>query len=250
MLQLNLPAALLRALKGPAISIVVACLIEPQRHLAIPDLQALTGYSPNTIRDGLNTLSELGLIQRAKNRYQLTDRMQQIMLPPPSEQQDTDRDQARILRGQNPRRQNPRGQNLDPPTVSAQKLRGAPQNLSQSQYCGCTDPDSQPGKPTPDTLAQPAQKSSATYRSLVDAGVYSHVARALAADPWITAERVEAWLQDLRDQNRRRPGTVRSVPAVLAANLKAHHDPPCQPEEPENDRRRYTSGRYAEYILS
>jgi hypothetical protein len=235
MFQLNIPATLLRALKGPAISIVVACLIEPERRLAAPELQALTGYSPNTIRAGLNTLSELGLIHRVRGRYQLTDKMQQLMLPLPATQTDIGSDQV---------------QNLSPAPLPAQELRHGRQKLRDSEYCSCPEPDSLPSTLTPDQLAQPAQEMSATGQSLVAVGVYPHVARELAADPWITAERVDAWLRDLREQNRKRPGTIRSVPAVLAANLKAHLEPPSHPSPPDNDRRRFTSGPYADWILS
>ena len=57
-------------------------------------------------------------------------------------------------------------------------------------------------------------------------GVHPGRVERLARDPWVTADRVEAWWVDLVRQEREEPGRIRSKSAVLAANLEAHYDPP------------------------
>jgi hypothetical protein len=79
---------------------------------------------------------------------------------------------------------------------------------------------------------------------LVAAGTFTDVAARLAADPWVTAERIEGWIDALRADP-----AIRNLPACLAANLAAHREPPPTAEEcEERNGRRYIDGPYAEYI--
>ena len=70
------------------------------------------------------------------------------------------------------------------------------------------------------------------------------VASRLAADPWVTEERIRRSIAGLRAD-----ATVIKLDAVLAANLAAHREPPPTAEEcEERNGRRYIDGPYAEYI--
>lgn len=63
----------------------------------------------------------------------------------------------------------------------------------------------------------------------------------LVADPWVTLARVTRWRELLEGD-----ATVKSVGAVLAANLRAHREPPSP--RPSDDTRRFIQGRYAEFV--
>lgn len=76
--------------------------------------------------------------------------------------------------------------------------------------------------------------------ALVEAGVFPDVAPELAADPWVTPDRVERWRAALERNER-----IKSVGAVLTDNLRHHREPPG----PKQDRRRYVDGQYADYIV-
>jgi hypothetical protein len=78
---------------------------------------------------------------------------------------------------------------------------------------------------------------------LVSAGVFGDIAARLAADPWTTAERINAWTAALaRDKG------VRNLGACLNSNLTAHREPPPDPDDDRQARRRFISGKYAHLI--
>ena len=79
------------------------------------------------------------------------------------------------------------------------------------------------------------------FERLQGLGVHPARAAALAGDAWITVDRVERWVRDLRKQG----GRIRSLPAVLGANLEAHWEPPGQKELAPED---FVSGEFAEYV--
>jgi hypothetical protein len=91
---------------------------------------------------------------------------------------------------------------------------------------------------------QQQQQQQQRQQMLLDAGVWPDVAPRLAADPWVTEDRIRRSIAGLRADP-----TVIKLGAVLAANLGHHRQPPPTAEELEARRaRRYIEGAYAEYI--
>jgi hypothetical protein len=74
-------------------------------------------------------------------------------------------------------------------------------------------------------------------------GIFPNLVGELGADPWVTAERVEAWVARLE-----RDRAVESLPAVLYANLRDHIEPPALKAAPGEDPERFIRGKYAEFI--
>lgn len=60
---MNNATATLRALKGPAASLILALLLHPAESLGAQRLATLTGYSDKPVAAGLKVLSDLGLAQ-------------------------------------------------------------------------------------------------------------------------------------------------------------------------------------------
>jgi hypothetical protein len=58
------------------------------------------------------------------------------------------------------------------------------------------------------------------------AGCYQNVVGSLLHDPWVTLDRTERWIADLRTQTKKPEHGIRSLAAVLASNLKEHREPP------------------------
>jgi hypothetical protein len=74
--------------------------------------------------------------------------------------------------------------------------------------------------------------------------VWPDVASRLAADPWVTEDRIRRSIAGLAAD-----ATVIKLGAVLAANLGHHREPPPTAEEvEEREGRRYIDGAYAEYV--
>lgn len=67
------------------------------------------------------------------------------------------------------------------------------------------------------TAASKKNFSQGVLERLRGAGVFAGPAERLAADPWVTEERIDAWMQQLRGDP-----AVRSLGAVLYSNLQAH----------------------------
>lgn len=61
---------------------------------------------------------------------------------------------------------------------------------------------------------------------LLECGVRPAAADVLARDEWVTVRRVIRWVEALEADD-----SVRSVPAVLYANLREHWEPPLGPDE-------------------
>jgi len=93
--------------------------------------------------------------------------------------------------------------------------------------------------------------NSAAQDLMERAGIFGDKAAALAADPWVTEERVQAWYMQLANDK-----AIRSVPAVLYSNLKAHREPSQSTNDDdywekladEKRRRRYIEGQWADII--
>ncbi len=82
--------------------------------------------------------------------------------------------------------------------------------------------------PDPDRSKQQQQTISTALR---ENGVFGDIADRLAADPWITVERIAAWVANLAANPR-----IKNLGAVLAANLRAHWDPPAAVAESNRTR--------------
>ena len=80
--------------------------------------------------------------------------------------------------------------------------------------------------------------------ALLACGVWEPEAHELAADPWVTVERVRRSEDELLAQESAGQRWRTSRQAVLVANLRAHREPPA----PESGGRRFVEGPYAEFI--
>ena len=98
--------------------------------------------------------------------------------------------------------------------------------------------------PDPDRIEQ--QQQQLIIRALVQAEVFADVAEQLAADEWITEERIAGWYAELAEQKA--AGRIGCIGAVLANNLRYHREPPRTAEERERARRRVPSA-YEEFVM-
>jgi hypothetical protein len=240
-MQINLPTTMLRALKGAPLSIIAGLQMEP--YATVAALASRTGYSANSVRSGLRTLTEMQLCHSSNGRtWCLTARAHNLILPwadalpapksPPAHDNtsalaartnihDTSEAQEMQVRPQNMQVQGP-DMRLDGDIVQAPPVAGTagpatpPQNLRKDPVV-VVDPSEDPDQAT---------TTSPLLQTLREAGVWPATAEALGDDPWLTQERLDGWLDNLEGQNRRRPGAIRSIPAVLVANLRAHREPP------------------------
>ncbi|HFD40855.1 MAG TPA: hypothetical protein ENJ31_13515 [Anaerolineae bacterium] len=89
--------------------------------------------------------------------------------------------------------------------------------------------------------------NQAALEKLLAIGIWESTAEELAADPWITVDRIERALADLMAQERAGQTWRTNRQAVLISNLRAHREPPRR-RPPEDDRRRFVSGEYADII--
>jgi len=96
------------------------------------------------------------------------------------------------------------------------------------------------------------QTSNSAVQDLMErAGIFGDRAASLASDPWVTEDRVNAWCMQLAGDK-----TIRSLPAVLYSNLKAHREPPSPKGDDDywrnfveqQTRRRYIEGEWADII--
>lgn len=81
--MLDQRAVILRSIKGPAASILLALLSNPNRSLGNTELCTLTAYTDKSVTAGLRALDALGLVQRhARYRgWAPTTLTQQLVLP-------------------------------------------------------------------------------------------------------------------------------------------------------------------------
>ena len=108
---------------------------------------------------------------------------------------------------------NPRANSLHEKQGSCKLFARKPATNSNSDLVVVVDPDL-------DRL----QQQQTIIAALVKTGVFSDIAARLAADPWVTEQRIAAWRANLAANPR-----VKSLGAVLAANLRAHWEPPALP---------------------
>lgn len=184
-----------RALKGAPVGILVFFLINPGLTFDDRDLAFYTGYSAPTLRGALGTLARLGLVNQLGDRrvWALTAALRQ----------------------------------LDFSEVAGALGGDTLQDTGKENFFSLASSSIDPDSTDKDLLlAKPGEKffSDGTadlelVEALTGAGVFPELAGELAADPWVTKERIAAWLIRLRaDRN------VRSVAAVLATSLKRHLD--------------------------
>jgi hypothetical protein len=127
-----------------------------------------------------------------------------------------------------------------PPVISSSVQDLEQENTTTTQAPTVNEVDT-----LPDADAPPQADTSTTPRPGILAlcrkhGIWPEPAAILAADPWVTEDRVTRWAALLRADP-----AVRSLPAVLYSNLKQHHEPP----PPENDDQNpFLGGPYADYI--
>jgi hypothetical protein len=269
-MRINLPTTMLRALKGAPLSIIVGLQIEP--YATVAALVSRTGYSANSVRSGLRTLAEMRLCQSANGRtWCLTTRAHNYLLPRPSSSpaatplpapksppthnntsalaadtntHDTSVAQEMQVHTPDMQVQGPNmqadAQSLQAPPALDTAITGADaQNLRKDPIdVVVVDPAEDPEQET--TTTSPSLQ--ALRDRLREAGVWSATADDLCDDPWLTQDRLDGWLDNLDEQNRRQPGSIRSVPAVLVANLRAHREPP----PPRGRGRSRGRGRWAE----
>lgn len=88
-------------------------------------------------------------------------------------------------------------------------------------------------------------------QALEKAGLWPVTAQELAGDPWVTVDRVQRTLADLVRQEEAGQTWRTSQAAVLAANLKAHREPPAIPLADVGNERNgqsFIEDEYAGYI--
>jgi len=90
---------------------------------------------------------------------------------------------------------------------------------------------------------QPQQQTTtgAAQTAMEAAGMFPDKAAELAADPWVTEQRIGAWLDRLQADP-----SIRNLPAVLYSNLKHHREAPAQRQA--RDSRRFIEGDFADYV--
>ena len=270
---------LLRALKGAPISIVVALLIQPANRSHGPQsLAALTGYDRGTVSNALVALAEMDLVQN-HGRYRgwsLTTLSRQLLLPvatledPHSDVQLTltDVDSKLHHTAANchtlsetctpspltvppaPTREGEfhsiEGEPLPrpPPPTQNGNIEGAIPPLPSREVVSSS-------KPTPTLVVSTTTTTTTqpdTLRLLRDVGVFHPLAVSIATDPWCTAARTSAWISNIRSQMATPSHSVRSLPALLAANLQSHRPPPPAPPAHNHDSwSRFTDDPYHVY---
>lgn len=232
-------AMLLRAIGGAPISVIFAMLAEGDPTSGTKKLTELTRYSANTVSGALNDLAVVGLAERNghKNGWALTAKAYRWIRSMPGID--------RVVSGYAAPAANPQDLSVEPSnppdlsvgTGTRQDLNIGPSTNNRFDPDLSSDPTSTDS--TPDGTQQlrgTAAQAGAPQRAippdphlrhtLTGAGVYPHVADQLAADPWVTEARIEGWIADLRRQQQRPDNNLRSVPAVLVSNLRAHREPP------------------------
>jgi len=92
--------------------------------------------------------------------------------------------------------------------------------------------------------------NAAVQTACIAAGIFDDKAAELAADPWITEERIKRWHDDLLRQQR--AGIhIGSLAALLWSNLKHHREPPPSAEDRERQQRlAFIGGEYGDYVES
>lgn len=184
---------LIRALKGAPWTILIALLAFPDRPLGTTDLVRITSYSDKTVKKALDALSDQQLAQR-HGRYHgwtATHRCRQMILGELAEPEN-----FRLPASSSSSHE----ENRDPPIVTTTTTTTQPEKLRL---------------PNP-VVAQRLQ----------DSGIFTDIAQELALDPWITVDIIDAWIQDLNQQEHDDPGRIRSPAGILVRNLRAHRQPP------------------------
>ena len=209
-MQINLPTTMLRALKGAPLSIIAGLQMEP--YATVAALASRTGYSANSVRSGLRTLTEMRLCHSSNGRtWCLTARAHNLILPradplpapksPPAHDNtsalaartnthDTSEAQEMQVRSQNMQVQGP-DMRLDRDIVQAPPVAGTagpatpPQNLRKDPVV-VVDPSEDPDQTT---------TNSPLLQTLREAGVWPATAEAMGALSIMGASLAVGWAE-------------------------------------------------------
>lgn len=170
-------------LKGAATGVLLFFLMNLGVCFSEDDLQFYTGYSRPTLHRALRSLARYELVQQLGERpvWSLTAHIKQL-------------------------------------TFVGDLAEFDEKKFFSASSSSSTDPD--PDKNLLTTSTRPPEKNffrEEVAKLLQACGVFAAPAKELAADPWVTEERVRAWVRQLRADRR-----VRSVGAVLYTNLRNH----------------------------
>lgn len=179
-------------LKGAATGVLFFFLLNANTCFSEEDLGFYTGYSRPTLHSALRSLARYELLQQLGERpvWSLTARVRQLDL--------FAGDLAVVEE-----------KNFFSPSSSNTYGFGSSKLLLTT------------------STAPPEKNFSEPVKArLQEAGVFAAQAEELAGDPWVTAERITAWVRRLEGDSR-----VRSVAAVLYTNLRRHLEPPAHLQE-------------------
>ncbi len=157
-IQAQNPVALLRALKGPAASCLLALVMgveTRQTPATCAWLEHVTGYSANTVSDALRVLLDLGLVQRPSRNggIQLAAGVRQLLLASPGPPLDPEVAHAsNYATSTSPSPSAPETEPQNPPPQASLRAR-ATDSESLSQAAG----DHQP--PSPDSVSDASPQS-------------------------------------------------------------------------------------------
>lgn len=187
-------------LKGAATGILFFFLLNPGLTFDEPDLEFYTRYSRPTLRAALRGLARFDLVHQLGDRrvWALSAHLRQL-------------DFSEV--------------GLDPvATLRTGILGEREKNFLSPSSSSSSDLD--PKDCDLLLLSSPGENFSSpeVAAMLEKAGVFPVLAKKLASDPWVTEDRIDAWLERLRADQ-----TVRSVPALLCTNLKRHLEPGTGP---------------------
>lgn len=90
--------------------------------------------------------------------------------------------------------------------------------------------------------SNPLPQDSAVHMLLLECGVREPMAAHLAADPWVTIERVASWRHQFAQESK--VSRQRVGPGLLILKLREHREPPRIHRE-EGDWQRFLDGPYA-----
>jgi hypothetical protein len=225
-MNLDNPIRMVRELKGAPLSILFALSIV---HVRVSQawLEGVTGYTDKTISTALSYLEEIGLADHTSAGWKLTGNARQLPLPmeelePPSlEEHEEDQEVNRPTNSD----EISRGRNNSTPLITTIKDSVKEEELSSN--------NNGRGRKNSD---------SAVLDALSRAGIMGKKRVSLAKLAWVTVESVENWEAELKRKKK-----DRYSPGLLISVLESGDAAPKK-ELDKDDRRRYISGEFADFI--
>jgi hypothetical protein len=231
-MNLDNPIRMVRELKGAPLSILFALSVMHQR-VSQAWLEGVTGYTDKPISSALSYLEEIGLADHTTSGWKLTGKAKQLPLPmeiTAGEEEISPQSRGEEERGESGEEQE-QGNNSD------KTCQG--RNNSTPLIITINDSNNEEEINNNNSNGGRKNSDSGVLDALTRAGIVGKKRVSLAKLAWVTAESVSAWEAQLKRDKKERYS-----PGLLISVLESGDPAPKKKEE----RRRYDSGAFAEFI--